>query len=340
MSAVLQVRGSAYLPFVLFMDDIGASVGSSTAEALLPAMVRQDPEALIPIHLAHGFLERSAKAAGLADLGFVVGQHMHVDSLGTFGRSLLRSLTLHDALGKIRAKFSLYSSAERVWWSQRGENVYLFHAYASQTGPGSRVARQCVLLLLRDLVRLAAGPAWQPDQLLSPDAALDAEAMRKAFQGADVRQSEFVGIVFPSRFLSLPWNWSRILSLGGGEREDTAFESSAPAGDFAGSVKQVISALMKQGQCHLGQTARAAGMHPRALQRRLSETGEEYSDLLAEVRFERALRLIYDPNVKIIDVAGELGYSDSANFTRAFRQWTGVSPSDFRRLRERGAVAK
>jgi AraC-like DNA-binding protein len=247
---------------------------------------------------------------------------------------------LHGALGKIRAKFSFYSSAERVWWSPRGPDVFLFHAYTSQTGPGSRVARQCVLLLLRDLVRLAAGPAWQPAQVLSPDTVLDAEAIRKTFQGARVRQSEFVGIVFPARFLSLPWNWPRILSLGGGECEDTAFESSAPAGDFAGSVKQVISALMKHGQCHLGQTARAAGMHPRTLQRRLSEAGEEYSDLMAEVRFERASRLISDPNVKIIDVAGELGYSDSANFTRAFRQWTGVSPSDFRRLREQGAVAK
>ncbi len=340
MPAVPQVRGSAYVPFVQFLDDIGASVGGAPAEALLPAIVRQDPEALIPIHLAHAFLDRSARSAGLADLGFVVGQRMRVDSLGAFGRSLLRSLTLHDALGKIRAKFSLYSSAEHVWWSQRGPSVFIFHAYASQTGPGSHIARQCVLLLLRDLVRLAAGPAWQPDQVLSPDATLDAEVMRKAFQGADVRQSEFVGIVFPARFLSLPWNWPRILILRGAEREDTAFESSAPAGDFAGSVKQVITALMKHGQWHLGQTARAVGMHPRTLQRRLLETDEEYSGLLAEVRFEQALRLISDPKVKIIDVAGELGYSDSANFTRAFRQWTGVSPTDFRRLSEQGVVVK
>ncbi|HWK65093.1 MAG TPA: helix-turn-helix domain-containing protein [Rhizobiaceae bacterium] len=339
MSAVPQVRGSAYLPFVHFMDEIGASLGGSPGEALLPAMVRQDPEALIPIHLAHAFLDSSARSAGLTDLGFVVGQHMRVDSLGAFGRSLLRSLTLHDALGKIRAKFSFYSSAERVWWSRRGPDVFLFHAYASQTGPGSRIARQCVLLLLRDLVRLAAGPAWQPGQILSPDATLDAEAMRKTFPGAAVRHSDFVGIVFPARFLSLPWHWPRILSLRD-EREDTAFETNVPAGDFAGSVKQVISTLMKQGQCHLGQTAKAVGIHPRTLQRRLSETDEEYSDLLAEVRFEQALRLISDPAVKIIDVAGELGYSDSANFTRAFRQWTGLSPSDFRRLREKGVVAK
>ncbi|WP_416361024.1 MULTISPECIES: helix-turn-helix domain-containing protein [unclassified Microcystis] len=38
-----------------------------------------------------------------------------------------------------------------------------------------------------------------------------------------------------------------------------------------------------------------------------------------------------EPLIKLIDIARELGYSDPAHFTRAFKCWTGLSPRDFRR---------
>ncbi|OWK23364.1 hypothetical protein AJ87_36895 [Rhizobium yanglingense] len=105
----------------------------------------------------------------------------------------------------------------------------------------------------------------------------------------------------------------------------------------------MISALMVQGRCQLSDVAEAVGLHPRTLQRYLSESQEEYSDLLAEVRFETALRLMSDPSVRVIDVAYELGYTDPANFTRAFRHWTGLKPSgsvDRKLLRGRPAAAR
>ena len=340
MQSVPQVRVSAYLAVVEFMRRSGGLSSRHVDDGLLAAIADRNPEALVPIYLAHAFLDRSARATGLAELGYVVGRGMRVESLGAFGRSVVRSLSLLDALGKVRAKFGLYSSAERIWWSRRGEAVSIFHAYNVETGPGSRVARQVVLLLLRDLVRLAAGPGWQPAEVLTPTTASDAETMRAVFPGARVRPSEFAGIVFPARFLSLPLDRSRQAGMRGGGTDDIPFEASAPAADFPGSIKQVISAQMKLGRCGLERTADLVGMHPRTLQRRLAEAELEYTELLAEVRFEEALRLLYDTRIRMVDIAGELGYTDSANFTRAFRQWTGVSPSHYRRLRQDDRVAK
>ncbi|SCW61586.1 Helix-turn-helix domain-containing protein [Rhizobium mongolense subsp. loessense] len=325
------VRGSAYLPFVEFMEEIGAPVERVLEKALIPALVHKDPEALVPVQLAHSFLDKSARAVGSPDFGFAVGEHARIESLGAFGRSLRRSLTLHDALGKLHSKFPLYSSAERIWWSRTGNDVQIFHAYTCETAAGSRYAQQCALLLLRDLVRLAAGPSWQPGEVLSPNPVLDLGPVRKVFDGARLRQSEFTGIVFPAEILNRPMRWFWSGNEWGDKHDQTAFERSSPAGDFAGSIKQVISALMNRGRCQLSDVAEAVGLHPRTLQRYLSESEEEYSDLLAEVRFETALRLMSDPSVRVIDVAYELGYSDPANFTRAFRHWTGLKPSEFRR---------
>ena len=41
--------------------------------------------------------------------------------------------------------------------------------------------------------------------------------------------------------------------------------------------------------------------------------------------------MLADPDVKVIEIAGALGYTDAGNFTRAFRSWTGLSPQEFRR---------
>lgn len=133
---------------------------------------------------------------------------------------------------------------------------------------------------------------------------------------------EFCGLAFPIQFLAP-----------GEDYDLTAFGPFAPAGDFVGSVKQIIAALMVDGRCHLNLIAEALGMRARTLQRNLSECRSDYSELLAEVRCESAVRLLDDPRVKVIDIAFQLGYADPANFTRAFRHWTGVSPSNFRRRR-------
>jgi AraC-like DNA-binding protein len=72
-------------------------------------------------------------------------------------------------------------------------------------------------------------------------------------------------------------------------------------------------------------------MSVRVLQRRLSEFGLTYSQLVDEVRLELARRLFENSRLNLSDIAQELGYSDAAHFTRAFVRWTGVTPSAFRR---------
>jgi AraC-like DNA-binding protein len=244
---------------------------------------------------------------------------------------------LHDALGKFQSQFALYSSAERIWWTYTGSRVSFCHAHTQETGPGSRYAQQCALLLMRDMVRLAAGPTWQPDVVFSAPS-MDPMAMQGAFEGAHVRRSKFSGFAFPVDFLSLPF--ARFREGDSGDRDLEAFEASAPATDFVGSIRQVVSSLMSLGKCQIGEIANAVGMHPRTLQRRLSDLQMEFSAILADVRFEAALRMINDPRLSVIDIAYDLGYTDPSNFTRAFRHWTGVTPSEFRKRRREHRPAR
>ena len=74
----------------------------------------------------------------------------------------------------------------------------------------------------------------------------------------------------------------------------------------------------------------AAGTSARTFQRQLEEEGTSFSELLADVRRSETLRRLKEQNVTIAAIATDLGYSDPASFTRAFRRWTGSPPSQFR----------
>lgn len=79
-------------------------------------------------------------------------------------------------------------------------------------------------------------------------------------------------------------------------------------------------------------------MSTRTLRRRLKDQALGFMDLLHAARRRDALSLLARPTLEVAQIAQMLGYADPANFTRAFRQWTGHTPSAWRVARQRGGA--
>jgi AraC-like DNA-binding protein len=77
--------------------------------------------------------------------------------------------------------------------------------------------------------------------------------------------------------------------------------------------------------------AAALQLSPRTLRRRLADAKVSFSALLDEARRDRAMMLLGTQSMSTKDVAERIGYSDVANFIRAFRRWTGSTPATYRR---------
>ena len=77
-------------------------------------------------------------------------------------------------------------------------------------------------------------------------------------------------------------------------------------------------------------TARMLHMTPRTLHRRLVDEGTSFHDLLEDVRRTLAVEHVKSGRFAIEEIAYMLGYSDLANFRRAFRRWESVPPSAYR----------
>ncbi|SFD18647.1 AraC family transcriptional regulator [Pseudoalteromonas denitrificans] len=68
----------------------------------------------------------------------------------------------------------------------------------------------------------------------------------------------------------------------------------------------------------------------RTLRRKLNDEGTRFQTLKDNVRRDTAIHYLSQPNVPIAQIARELGFSEPAAFTRAFKLWTGVSPKIYR----------
>ncbi|MEM9071545.1 MAG: helix-turn-helix transcriptional regulator [Myxococcota bacterium] len=95
-------------------------------------------------------------------------------------------------------------------------------------------------------------------------------------------------------------------------------------------VRSVIADSLLHGAPSLPEVARSLAVSTRTLQRRLAAEQASFSDVLDDVRRERAARYLREPTLSIAEVAYLLGYTEHASFYRAFRRWYDQTPAEFR----------
>lgn len=86
--------------------------------------------------------------------------------------------------------------------------------------------------------------------------------------------------------------------------------------------------LLGQG---IERTAARFHLHPRTLQRRLQEEGQRFAEVQARARFQLASDWLINDHTDVETVSERLGFADRHSFTRAFKRWAGITPSEFRR---------
>lgn len=107
----------------------------------------------------------------------------------------------------------------------------------------------------------------------------------------------------------------------------------AELGDAPENVAAQVRAALQRGRDGypaLDTIAARLHMSGSTLKRRLQAGGTRFQALLDETRREDALRLLQNPGLDLQEIGRLLGFSDPACFTRAFRRWTGKTPSAWR----------
>jgi AraC-like DNA-binding protein len=115
-----------------------------------------------------------------------------------------------------------------------------------------------------------------------------------------------------------------------GDLIETLGRPAAQERCFKKEVESAIEPMLGSGEVSIDRVARELGMSRQTLYRRLKAEGTTFEAVLDAKRRQLAVRYLGLDRSSVKAAAYKLGFSDPAAFSRAFKRWTGTSPSDFR----------
>ncbi|WP_121495384.1 helix-turn-helix domain-containing protein [Teredinibacter purpureus] len=97
-------------------------------------------------------------------------------------------------------------------------------------------------------------------------------------------------------------------------------------------VVEVLERRISRAPLSIGHIAEELNLSKRTLQRRLQQQDVSFADLRDQVRFHYSIDYLIKQHLSIDSISASLDFSDRTSFTNAFKRWTGLSPSTFRKL--------
>ncbi|TWU13336.1 Urease operon transcriptional activator [Symmachiella macrocystis] len=322
MQIIPLVRAKYVYAYGAVLDRLGAPRRRLLERVGLSERVLEDPEAIIPAHQAWGFIGSAAQSEGIDDLGLAAGD-ISIQDYGAFSEQLLQMPNLNQALEAF-CQLALHEYSRADFYVSRSERGTWFCR-----GPidGEEAEKKHVELLVLTMmiatVRLAAGPDWNPLTVFLQTKDSNRVEQHHLFSNSTVRfGSQVTAFEVPQHLLPQQLH-PKVFP-----QDDQKYNRLKH--EFSVAIRQVVGGMLCNGAPKIQLVADAVGESVRTLQRRLSEIDATFSGILEEARMQSAQNMIAQSDYKLKEIAHRLGYSDQAHFTRAFRRWTGVSPSTFR----------
>lgn len=295
----------------------------------------EDPHAYVSIPVVDQLASRARELTGEPALGIAMGNQMRVSAHGYLGFAAMVASNIREALELAVRYAPTRTDVLSLRTCIEGDRC----AVIIDEDIGYPAARELIVMSLvvglRQIGCALTGVSVEgsADFAFPAPAGLDLNVGPAVLARFDQPTHQ---LLFDSSVLDLPIvssdSAARRLAQEQCERELHALGS-------CDDLVREVTALMtrdKSGFRSLEDVAERVGMSPRSLKRRLAERHTSYSTLLDRQKRDRALLLLRSDLLSLEAIAEQLDYSDVANFARAFRRWTGVTPGAFRKgLRSR-----
>ena len=299
------------------------------ASGINPASVT-DPNKRIPDDRVQAFYDRIAELIPDPNFGLKCEQLWHPTQMGALGYAWMTSSTLRSAFQRLVRFFTIISDLLTVELKETSKSLSLIINIPNlEAVPAFRI--DAVMAMLLAMVQSNGGEAFHPQSLtITHPEPEDAGPFYSLFQcpiAFGAKSNSFTISIADADAprscsntqLALLHDQLLVKYLADLEKENVVERTKASIIDNlpSGNISDTI-------------VARSLQMSERTLQRRLRDFGTTFKSILNKVREDLANSYIRDSKLTLTEISYMLGFAEMSTFSRAFKRWTGQSPSAFR----------
>lgn len=325
------------------------SVSASLTQAVLHAALRQgldrqvllkasgldagqldNPDARVPFRTQQALWTAIQEQLESPHAGLAIGQALAPGQFSVFGYLLQSSPTLAAALQAVQRYQRLAGEGGELSLHAEGDCLWLVYRAVEPEQAATRIRVLALMAFWQSLM----APLLSNFHLLGARfmhaAPADSQAYHEVFACPLQFAAADYAIGLPQALLEQPLAQANLPLQKLLREHAEALLARLPSESLSARVVSLLSAQLSQGEPDRSQLAQTLNLSERTLQRRLAEEGSSYQQLLNDSRRQLAERYLRDAQLPATEIALLLGYSEPSVFFRAFRQWTGLTPGEYR----------
>ena len=306
-----------------------AVVDRALRAAGLNRKVLEQGEGYLPYALEAVVVEHVARSLGDPDLGARLAQDFDYAVYDAYARYVLGAKDLGSALARGSEAFSITHPGSEIVLREDDGHVLVGRKSALTHVIGHRHLDDGAILIIGRVVRHFLGPEWRPAWVETTGAAPN--AYLQDLIGSRVRSGATMpAIAIRKDDLRAPNPNPPPPDQLVGLAELPALMNVEPPRTMAQAVEQALRTQFSLGDLSEEGVARRLSSGRRTLQRALKAEATSFREIKAQFLETRARMLLAGSDLDVSAISRTLGYDEPHSFRRAFRSWTGLTPTAYR----------
>lgn len=321
--------GGYALAIAQALDYSGVNSARILQSVGIPLAMTNDPMSRLPVATLTRLYKACVEMTHNPYFGLTVAKFIQVSNLHALGYALAASANLMEFCSRLQRYFRLASQTTEIGMVESADELALHMRLLVDVSAETEDAfLGFVVLAMRRLYK----PEFNPLRVeLHHAMPLDGPVPYESLFRSPVLFGATTPIlVLPKGDLENPLTGACAELAQLNDNLATSYIARLDKSDVVTTVRQKIIEYLPNGDCTREKVACAMCISPTTLQFKLASRSTSFQELLDSTRKELAGSYVRQSALSITEISFLLGFSDTSNFTRAFKRWQGVSPTGFR----------